>query len=120
MHGRRPALSLILILPGLLAGRALADCASLYESLNDSASIAANGGVITGSLTFAPGVNDAAAVFGGNGYISYTNGVFAAPAGSVALWFRKTSSDEAGGIMQVGADRRKSDYRAGDELRKEG
>jgi hypothetical protein len=82
--------------------RATAQCAPFYDSLNDPASVQASGGVINGPLDFAPGVNGNAAVFGGATSIVYSADVFTSPTGSAALWFRKTSPDEDGGILQIG------------------
>ncbi len=93
---------LSIILLGLSAGRALAECAPFYDSLNDTDSIESNAGVITGPLAFAPAVNANGALLSGTCHVTYSGDLFNAGAGSASLWFKKTSPDEAGGILQIG------------------
>lgn len=82
---------------------ALADeCAPFYESLNDAGSVAQNGGVVTGTLTFSAGVNNDAGSFNGATSVLYTDSVFAAAEGSFTFWFRKNSADGQGGILEIG------------------
>jgi len=92
----------VLMALGLAVPPAAAQCAPFYDSLNDAASIESNGGVITGPLGFAPAVNESGAVFNGDCHVTYTSELFAAPRGSVSLWFRKISTDADGGILQIG------------------
>ena len=98
----RTSLILCALVFGLCAGQAAGECASFYDSLNDAESINANGGIIAGPLAFAPAVNGSGAVFNGACHVTYSDELFAASSGSVALWFRKFSPDEAGGIWQIG------------------
>ena len=76
--------------------------APFHDPLANAASIADNGGVITGWVGFAPAVNGSGAVFTSRGNITYANSVFAANSGSISFWFNKFSSDDSGGIAQLG------------------
>jgi hypothetical protein len=87
----------------LPVNRTAAQCAPFHDSLNDASSITANGGVVTGTVDFTPAVNETGAVFSGAGYVTYANAVFASQPGSLSMWFRKNSSDAAGGIAQIGS-----------------
>ncbi len=106
MRGRHCASSsglnvLALFAAGFLLASAHADCAQLYDSLNDAGSIAQNGGVVSGPLNFVPGVNDQAVDYPGNIHITYS-GNSADATGSVAFWFRKAVGTVAGGLLQFG------------------
>ncbi len=85
-----------------LASAAGAECPPFHDSLNDQAKMVANGGAISGPVAFGSAVKGNGAYFSGNAYIRYTNQLFTSQEGSVSLWFRKTSSDVFGGIMQIG------------------
>ena len=82
---------------------AAADCAAFYDSLDSLSSIAANSGAASGVVTFGPGVNGNCASFGPNGHISYSARGFRTPAGTLSLWYKKTSTASSGGIAQIGA-----------------
>lgn len=77
-------------------------CAPFLEGLESSSGIQGNGGAITGSLSFASGVNGNGGNFNGATSIRYTSSQFNVDSGSVSLWFKKTNSDDAGGILQIG------------------
>jgi len=70
--------------------------------MNSDQAISACNGMINGSLTFVPGVNDTAANFDGTADIEYTDSIFNSTSGSISLWFRKNSTDTFGGIMEIG------------------
>ncbi len=82
--------------------RAKAECALFYDSLNDADSIAASGGEISGTVVFVPGINGHGALFDGASHVAYSDTAFATATGSVTLWFMRTGSDSAGGILQIG------------------
>lgn len=77
-------------------------CSPFCDGLQDVPSVSANGGSISGLVTFAPAINSNGASFGGAGSISYQDAMFAASRGSLAFWFRKNSADVSGGIAQLG------------------
>ena len=79
-----------------------AECTTFYDSLDDANSIYENDGVIHGPLTFVCGVNNNGANFEGNTYVNYAKNIFNSESGSISLWFKKNSSDIAGGILQIG------------------
>lgn len=97
----RKTLILCTLALGFRAGQAAAECAPFYDSLDTVESINANDGVITGPLAFAPPVNDSGAVFNGTCHVTYSDDLFAATSGSLSLWLRNFSRDEAGGILQI-------------------
>lgn len=81
---------------------AWAACAPLRDSLTDQSAVLVNGGTINGPVSFVPAINDSGAYFPGNASIRYESDLFQSSAGSVSLWFKKSSSDAFGGIMQIG------------------
>ncbi len=103
LFSRAAALAAILITlhssPATVVGD---ECAPFYESFNDGVSVAQNGGVISGTVLFSAGINNNAVEFTGAGSVLFTNSVFAAETGSLSFWFRKSSSDAQGGILQIG------------------
>jgi hypothetical protein len=80
----------------------LAECVPFYDGLEGAGAVSANGGVLTGSVTFGPGLKGSAAEFHGNGSIRYAGELFHAQRGSVSFWFKKNSADIKGGILQIG------------------
>jgi hypothetical protein len=82
--------------------QARADCEPFHDSLDSLESIAANGGVVSGTLGFAPAVNGQGVIFTGAGHVSYAGDLFAADSGSLSLWFSRNSTDAEGGIAQIG------------------
>ena len=95
-------IAIIVALLALTGSVAHAQCAPFHDSLNDVATIADNGGLVVGGISFTPAVNENGAVFAGSERVTYSNQLFASDAGSIALWFRKSSPDESGGIAQIG------------------
>lgn len=79
-----------------------ADCAPFYDSLHSLGSITANGGVVSGTVTFAPAVNGNGATWGSSGHVTYAGRNFRTAAGTVALWYKKTTTAASGGIWQIG------------------
>jgi len=79
-----------------------AECAPFYDSLNDASSVAANGGSVSGTLSFASGVSGDGASFNGGTSVRYSSSLFNSESGSVTFWFRKNSADVKGGMMQIG------------------
>ena len=86
----------------LPAANAAAECALFHDSLDGAASIAANGGVVSGSLHFDPGVNGPAVDFGGTSLVTYWGDLFRVPTGAVSFWVKKGLADVEGGILQIG------------------
>src|SRR3989338_6270676 len=74
----------------------IADTAVFYDSLDNLASINANGGSVSGNLGFSWGPNHNAANFDGTSYITYTNPVFNAESGSISLWVKAKSGVTGG------------------------
>jgi len=79
-----------------------AECATFYDSLNDAYSVSANGGSVSGSLSFTSGVNGNGASFNGGTSVRYSSSIFNPESGSVTFWIKKNSADIKGGIMQIG------------------
>lgn len=79
-----------------------ADCAAMHGSFDNAASVAANGGAVTGALTFVDGINEACAAFDGVAFVTYARPEFADATASLSLWVRKSSDDTAGGIAEIG------------------
>lgn len=79
-----------------------AECAPFYCSFASNEAIIQSGGIINGILTFPSGVNGTAANFNGTANVKFTGQIFDAPSGSLSLWFKKNSSDQQGGIMEIG------------------
>ena len=80
-----------------------AELSPFHDSLNGVSSIVENNGVIYGNLAFVSGMKGNSAKFNGNNtYVEYPNTLFNAESGSITLWFRKNSSDTAGGVFQIG------------------
>jgi hypothetical protein len=78
-------------------------CASFYDSYNNPASTSGNGGVVTGTVSYVPGVNANAVKFSSS-YITYTNPLFLSENGSVSFWVRKNSNSSCwGGLFQIGS-----------------
>lgn len=98
----RAAGTLVLLALGQYTVRADADCAPFHDSLHNLASITANGGSVSGSVSYAAGMNGNSAVFGANGHITYSARGFRAASGTLSLWYKKTSSAASGGICQIG------------------
>lgn len=84
------------------------ECVPFYCSLESEGSIIDCNGVITGSLTFVPGVDGNAANFDGASDVNFTDNIFDVPAGSISLWFKKNSGHNCGGIWQIGSLGQKS------------
>jgi len=85
-----------------LASAIAGDCAPFHCGLDSSEAIAESNGTITGTLTFLAGVNGAAANFNGTADVRFTGSLFDSSSASVSLWFKKNSSDEKGGILEIG------------------
>jgi hypothetical protein len=81
---------------------AIANCAQFYDGLDSAASIAENGGVVSRTLHFDPGVNGQAADFGGQALVTYWGDLYRSLTGSVSFWVKKSSADAEGGILQIG------------------
>ena len=90
------------LMAGGSAIAAQADCAPFYESFESLASIEANGGTVTGTLTFAPGGNGNAARCEPASHVTYSDRNFRTAAGAVALWYRKSTGAASGGLWQIG------------------
>ncbi|OGW89324.1 MAG: hypothetical protein A3E74_08575 [Omnitrophica bacterium RIFCSPHIGHO2_12_FULL_44_12] len=73
-----------------------------HDGLEDQLSVNQNGGVINGNVTFVTAANGNGANFDGTGTITYTNPMFNSESGSVSLFFKKTTADAYGGILQIG------------------
>jgi hypothetical protein len=93
------AVSLFLVPP---AANATGSCALFYDGLDNAASIAENGGIVSGTLHFDPGVNGQAADFGGQAIVTYWGDLYRSLTGAVSFWVRKSSADAEGGILQIG------------------
>ncbi|HRX83889.1 MAG TPA: hypothetical protein P5572_02595 [Phycisphaerae bacterium] len=78
------------------------ECAVLHDTLDSAAAITSAGGDISGTLTFAPGVNANAVVFGGGAEVQYSSPRLAAPAGSISFWIRRNGTSTQGGIAEIG------------------
>lgn len=78
------------------------ECAPFYCSLESNEAISECNGIINGDLTFVVGVNDNAASFNGTADVNYIGDIFDSSSGSVSLWFKKNSTDQKGGIMEIG------------------
>lgn len=74
----------------------------MHESFDGSGTIAANGGVVAGTLSFPAGVNQAGAAFNAMAFVTYNRPEFATDTGSISLWVRKSSGDASGGVAEVG------------------
>jgi hypothetical protein len=81
---------------------AQANCAPFYESFESLASIEANGGTVTGTLTFSLGGDGNAACCGPTYDVTYSGRNFRTAAGAIALWYRKSINAAPGGIWQIG------------------
>ena len=90
------------ILVVIIAESTLAQCESFYDSLERTSTIVANGGSVTGITSFTPGVNGNGIELIGAGSIAYPAGGLVQDTGSIAVWFKRTSLDEEGGICQIG------------------
>jgi hypothetical protein len=84
------------------AAYAHAECAPFYESFNSLASLTANGGTVSPTVTFAAGVSGNAATWNSTGHVTYSAPGFRTAAGSLTLWYKKTTSTVSGGIAQIG------------------
>ena len=101
------ALAMCLVLP---ASSSRADCTGFQDHLEDEASILANGGEIHGDVTFEPGAYGNAVCFPppeGNppspiNYVRYLDERFTVESGAISFLFRRTTSTEQGGILQIG------------------
>ena len=91
-----------LLIAGLATARTGGECAPFYESFNNAASISANGGVVSGTVTFVSGVNGNGASFGPTGHVTYSGPVSRTAGGSLSLWYKKTTAAASGGICQIG------------------
>lgn len=78
------------------------DCAPFHCDLGNRDAIFAASGTISGTLTFLPGVNGAAASFNGAADVRFLAGIFEASSASVSFWLKKNSSDLKGGILEIG------------------
>ncbi|MBN2445169.1 MAG: hypothetical protein JXO22_00460, partial [Phycisphaerae bacterium] len=58
--------------------------------------------VISGAVSYAPGVSAGGASFDGSSFISYPLSPPSDEAGSVAFWFQKNSADSEGGVLHFG------------------
>lgn len=103
MNGRARATTILcLLVVGGWAVHADADCAPFYDSLNNLASIAANGGSVSGTVQFVAAVNGNGAAWGASGHLTYSARGFRTPAGALSLWYKKTTAAASGGICQIG------------------
>jgi hypothetical protein len=78
------------------------ECAPFYCNMGNSEAISNSNGTIHGSLTFVGGINGNAASFDGTSDVNFTGSIFNSTSGSVSLWFQKNTTDEKGGIMEIG------------------
>lgn len=79
-----------------------AQCVPFQDSLNDASSVSANGGVIVGPVSFAPGINSDGADVSSGGFIRYDDSLYNSDSGSVSLWVNKDGVDSTGGLFQIG------------------
>jgi len=78
------------------------ECAPFYCSFDSETAITQCNGTVNGALTFPIAVNCLGANFNGTVDVRFTGQIFDTPAGSLSLWFKKNSSDQKGGIMEIG------------------
>ena len=96
------AVLIVLTLAATGAASDTVECAALHDSLDSPDAIAASGGAVSGSLSFASGVNEGSVVFGGSARVIHTLSSLSLDAGSLSLWVRRTTSSATGGIAQIG------------------
>lgn len=80
----------------------LAECSPFYCSFESNGAVLDCNGVIDSELSFVPAVNCNGAYFDGNDYVRFSGDMFNSSSGSISLWFKKNSADNAGGIVQIG------------------
>jgi hypothetical protein len=78
------------------------ECAPFYCSFDSETAITQCNGTVNGVLTFPIAVNGMGANFNGTVDVKFTGQIFDTPAGSLSLWLKKNSSDQKGGIMEIG------------------
>jgi len=87
-----------LVISPSLAG----ECASFYCSFDSETAITQCNGTVNGALTFPIAVNGLGANFNGTVDVKFAGQIFDTPAGSLSLWLKKNSSDQKGGITEIG------------------
>ncbi|RIK67261.1 MAG: hypothetical protein DCC65_06835 [Planctomycetota bacterium] len=90
------------LLFAIVPARWEAPCVPFADGLESAASIAAAGGFVSGSAAFSPAVSGSGVTLSGSGFITYSNSIFNAASGSVAMWVRKNAADAGGGLFQIG------------------
>lgn len=98
-----PAVVLVALYLAFSCGTALAGpCPDVHDSLDDSGTIQAAGGTVSGSVTFVEAVNNSGIRFHGSAKIRYEDPIFSTPRGTVTFWLAKPTAETYGGVMQIG------------------
>ena len=95
-------LSNLWLFASVLSPSLAGECAPFYCSFDNETAIDQCSGMVNGALTFPIAVNGLGANFNGTVDVRFTGQIFDTPAGSLSLWLKKNSSDQKGGIMEIG------------------